>query len=101
MSNKFEEIDIKSLTCYFFEGIIHCMKKRIFVLQKFVKRTEKIIFLLFFTCFRFTEISYFLNFPSNKNVRKRHLFANAYSRLNMKVSYKIAVRKDEIFYVVL
>ena len=77
------------------------MKIRIFVLRKFVKRTEKIIFSLVFVCFRFTEISYFLNFPSNENVRKQHLSANAYSCVNMKFSYSIAVRKDEIFYVVL
>ena len=78
----------------------HCMKKIIFVLQKFVKRTEKIIFLLVFICFRLTEI-YFLNFPSNENVRKQHLSANAYSCLNMKFSYTIAGLKNEIFYVVL
>ena len=79
----------------------HCMKIRIFVLRKFVKRTQKIIFSLVFVCFRFTEISYFLNFPSNENVRKQHLSANAYSCVNMKFSYTIAVHKDEIFYVVL
>ena len=76
------------------------MKKKIFVLRKFVKRTEKIIFSLVFVCFRFTEI-YFLNFPSNENVRKQHLSANAYSCVSMKFSHTIAVRKDEIFYVVL
>ena len=79
----------------------HCMKIRIFVLQKCVKSTEKIIFSLFFVCFLFTEISYFLNFPSNENIRKQHLSANAYSCVNMKFSYTIAVRKDEIFCVVL
>ena len=77
----------------------HCMKIRIFVFRRFVKRTEKIIFSLVFICF--TEISYFLKFPSNGNVRKQHLSANAYSCVNMKFSYTIAVRKDEIFYVVL
>ena len=66
------------------------------VLQKFVKRTVKVIFSLVFVCFRFKEISYFLNFPSNKNVRKQHLYANAYSCVNMKFLYAIAVRKDEI-----
>ena len=76
------------------------MRIRIFVLRKFVKRTEKITSSLVFVCFRFTEISYFLNFPSNKNVRKQHLSANAYSCVNMKFSYTIAVRKDGIFYVV-
>ena len=77
------------------------MKIKFFVLRKFVKRAKKIIFSLVFVCFRFTEISYFLNFPSNENVRKQHLSANAYSCVNMKFSYTIAVRKDEIFYVVL
>ena len=65
----------------------NCIKKRIFVLGKFVKRTEKIIFSLVFVCFRFTEISYFLIF--------------VYSCVNMKFSYMIAGCKDEIFYVVL
>ena len=72
------------------------MKKRIFVLQKFVKSAEKIIFSFVFVYFRFTEISYFLTFPSNENVRKQHLSANAYFCVNMKFSYMIAGRKDEI-----
>ena len=75
---------------------IHRMKRRIFVLRKFVKRTEKIIFLLVLVYFRFTNISYFLNFPSNEYVRKQHLSTNAYSCVNMKFSYTIAGRKDEI-----
>ena len=79
----------------------HGMKVRILVLRKFGKRTEKIIFSLVFLSFRFTEISHFLNFPSNENVRKQHLSANAYSCVSMKFSHTIAVRKDEIFYVVL
>ena len=78
----------------------HCMEKRIFILQKFLKTAEKIIFSLVFVCFCFTEISYFPNLPSNKNVKKQHLFANAYSCVNMKFMYMIAVRKDEVFYVV-
>ena len=41
----------------------------------------------------------FLNFPSKENVRKQHLSTNAYSCVNMKFSYTIAVRKGEIFYV--
>ena len=53
-------------------------KKKFFVLQKFVKRAEKIIFALVFVCFCFTEISYFLSLPSNENIRKQHLSANAY-----------------------
>ena len=40
----------------------HCMKKKIFVLRKFVKRTEKIIFSLVFVCFRFTNIFSELSF---------------------------------------
>ena len=46
-------------------------EKRIFVLRKFVKRTERIIFSLVFACFLF--ILYFLKFSSNRNVRKQHL----------------------------
>ena len=80
---------------------IFCMRIRIFFLRKFVKRTEKIIFSLVFVCFRFTGILYFLSFPSNENVRKQHLSANAYSCVNMKFSYTITVRKDKIFYIVL
>ena len=77
---------------------IHPLHEKIFfVLQKFVKRAEKIIFSLVFICFRFTEISYFLRFPSNENVRKQHLSVNAYYCVNMKFSYTIAERKDEIF----
>ena len=93
--------DIVTFRSTLYPHFLHCMKTKIFVLQKLVKRTEKIIFLLVFASFRFTEISYFLNFPSNENVRKQHLSANAYSCVNMKFSYTIAVRKDEIFYVVL
>ena len=78
-----------------------CMKIRIFVLRKFVKRTKNIIFSLVFVCFRFMEMSYFLNFPSNEHVRKQHLSANAYSCVNMKFSYTITVRKNEIFFIVL
>ena len=77
------------------------MKIWIFVLPKFVKRAEKIIFSLVFVCFRFTEISYFLSFPWNENVKKQYLSANAYFCVNMKLSYIIAGRKDEIFYDVL
>ena len=72
------------------------MKIKIFVLRKFEKRTEKMIFSLVFVCFRFTEISYFLNFSSNKNVRKQYLSANVYSCVNMKFFYTIAVRKDVV-----
>ena len=74
------------------------MKKRIFFLRKFVKRVEKIIFSLVFVCFRFTEMSYFLNVPLNENVRKQHLSANTYLCVNMKFSYTIAGRKDEMSY---
>ena len=72
-------------------------KKRIFVLQKLVKSAEKVILLFVFVCFDFTEISYFLSFPSNENVRKQHFSANVYFCINMKFSYMIAGRKDEIF----
>ena len=65
----------------------HYMKKRIFVLRKFVKRAGNIIFSLVFVCSRFTEISYFLSFPSNENVWKQHLSGNAYFCVNMKFSY--------------
>ena len=80
---------------------LRCMEKRIFFWQKFVKRTEKVIFLLVFLCFRFTETSYFLDFPSNENVRKQHLSVNAYSCVDMKFLYTLVVRKDKNFYVVL
>ena len=53
-------------------------KKKNLVSRKFVKKTEKTIFSLVFVCFCFTEISYFMNFPTNENVRKQHLSANAY-----------------------
>ena len=68
-----------------------------FRLTKICERTEEIILSLAFVCFRFTEIC-FLNFPSNENVRKQHLSANAYSRENMKFSYTIIVRKNEILH---
>ena len=73
-------------------------EKKIFVWREFVKTTEKIIFLLLFVCFRLAKIACFLNFPSNKNLRKQHLSANVYCRVKIKFSYTITVRKDEIFY---
>ena len=76
------------------KNAIALYEKMNFVLRKFVKRTEKIIFSSAFLCFRFTEISYFLNFPSKENVRKQHLSANAYFGVNMKFSYMLAGRKD-------
>ena len=63
-------------------------EKRIFVLRKYVKSAEKITFSFVFVCF--TEISYFLSFPSNENVRKQHLSANVYFCVNIKFSYMIA-----------
>ena len=66
-----------------------------------MKKENEIIFSFVFVCFRFTEISYFLNFPSNENVRKQHLSANANSCVNMRFWYMIAARKDETFCVVL
>ena len=80
---------------------LHAKKKKNLVSQKFVKNTEKIIFSLVFVCFCFTEISYFLNFPTNENVRKQHRSANAYFCIIMKCSYTMVRRKDEIFYVAL
>ena len=59
------------------------------------------MFPLVYVCFRFTEISYFLNFPSNEIARKQHLSLNVYSWVNMEFSYTIAVLKDEVFYVAL
>ena len=53
------------------------------------------MFSLVFACFDFTEIWCFLNFPSQENVRKQHLSANAYSCGKIKFWYTIAVRKDE------
>ena len=50
-----------------------------------------------FISFHFTEIEDFKNCPSNENVRKQHLSANACSCVKMKFSYTIDVRKDEIF----
>ena len=66
-----------------------------------MKRAEKIILPLVSVCFRFTKISYLLNFPLNENVRKQHLSLNVYSWVNMKFLYTIAVLKDEVFYVML
>ena len=83
------------LPTFCFIGFWHCMKKRIF-LRKFVKSAEKIIFSFVFVYFLFTEISYFLMFPSNENVRKQHLSTSAYFCVNMKFSYMIAGRKDVV-----
>ena len=78
------------------------MKKRIFVLRKFVNSAEKIIFAFVFCIFLFHGIIlYFLMFPSNENVRKQHLSANEYFCVNIKFRYVIAGRKDEILCVVL
>ena len=63
-----------------------------------MKSAEKIKFSLFFVCFRFTERLYFLSFPLNENVRKKHLSANAYFCVNMKFLYMIAGRKDKMSY---
>ena len=70
------KIDARRLRKNNQQKCIHCMKKRIFVLQKFVKSAEKIIFSFAFVCFHFTEISYFLSFPSNENVRNAYFFVN-------------------------
>ena len=39
-------------------------------------------------------------FPFHRNIRKKHLSTNAYSCVNMKFLYTIAVCKDKVFYVV-
>ena len=70
------------------------MKKRIFVLKKCVKIKENIISQLISICSFFIE-TYFLNFPSNKNVIKQHLSANAYSHVNMTFSYTIFIQLYE------
>ena len=80
---------------------LHCMKIKIFVFRIFVKRRKDIICSLVFVCFCFTEISYFLNFSANKNVRKQHLSENTYCCVNMKFLDTKALRKVEIFSVVL
>ena len=77
-------------------------EKNNFRLMKICEKDRKdIIFSLVFEYFRFTEMSYFLNFPSNENVTKQHFSASAYFYVNMKFSYKIPGRKDEIYYAVL
>ena len=75
---------------------------RVTIRNKICEKDRKdIIFSLVFEYFRFTEMSYFLNFPSNENVTKQHFSASAYFYVNMKFSYKIPGRKDEIYYAVL
>ena len=75
----------------------HSLKKRIFVLRKFVKTVEKIMFLFVLVCFCHGNII-FSELASNENVRKQHLSVNAYFCVNMKFSYMIAGRNDEISY---
>ena len=71
-----------------------CLNKNLWKEQ----RNRKHIFLLVFEFSPFTEISYFLNFPSNVNGRKQHHSANAYSCVHMKFLYQIAGRKYTFFY---
>ena len=72
------------------------MKIIVFVLE--IGKIEKIIFSLVFV----VSVSRNIIFSElSENVRKQHLFANAYSCVNIKFSYAKAVRKDEIFFVVL
>ena len=73
------------------------MKKISFVLQKFVKRAENIIFSVVFVCARFTGISHFLDFPSNENVRKQHLSENAFSTrsLDAKMKCRIVMKTSD------
>ena len=61
-------------------------KKNFFFLRNYVERTEKIIFSLVFVCFRFTEISYFLDFPSKRKCKKAPSFRKC-----------VFLRKYEIF----
>ena len=76
-------------------------ENKTFRLTKICEKGRKDHIFICFCMFPFQEISYFLNFPSNKYVRKQHLSANVYCCVNMNFSYTIAVRKDEIFYIVL
>ena len=76
-------------------------EKKNFCLTKICEKDRKDRIPFSFRMFPFHRNIIFLNFPSNKNVRKRLLSANAYSFVNMKFSYTIALRKDEIFYAVL
>ena len=75
----------------------HCMKKRIFVLRKFVNRTEKIIFLSVFVYFRFTFHGniIFYELPFKQKCKKVAFSANAYPCVNIKFSFTTAERKDE------
>ena len=92
-------LEIEQLHCTHPFYSLHENKK--FRVTKICEKERKYHISLVFVCFRFTEISDFLNFPSNKNVRKQHPSANAYSCVNMKFSYTKAARIDEIFCVVL
>ena len=69
-----------------------CYERKAFSSEKKFKKKAEIIFLIVFVCFRF--------FLSKENIRNEHLSANAYSSVNIKFLYIIAVPKDEIFYVV-
>ena len=76
-------------------------KTKNFRLTKICEKDRKDHVFVSHCMFPLQEIPNYLIFPSNENVRKQHLSANAYSCINMKFSYTVAVRKDDIFYVVL
>ena len=66
-----------------------CYERKAFSSEKRFKKKAEIIFSIVFLCFRFLL--------SKENIRNQHLSANS---VNIKFPYIIAVRKDEIFYVV-
>ena len=76
-------------------------EKKGFRLTKICDKNRKDHIFISFRMFLSHGNIMFLSFPSNENVRNQHLSANAYSCVNMKFSYAMAVCKDEIFYAVL
>ena len=65
-----------------------CYERKAFSSEKRFKKKAEIIFSIVFLCFRFLL---------SKENQHQHLSANS---VNIKFPYIIAVRKDEIFYVV-
>ena len=80
-------------------------EKNNFYLSKTCEKDWKYHIFLSFCMFpfhgNFFYVLYFLNFPSNENIRKQHHPAHAYACVNMKFLYTVAGRKDEIFYAIL
>ena len=72
-----------------------------FCLTKICEKDTKDHIFISFRMFPFHGNIIFLNFPSKENVRKQHLSTSAYSCVNMKFLYMIAMRNDEIFYLIL